>query len=131
MKPVCHWKLCIRSSSSDLNRSKSLDLSVNLRVCICFCADGGIIAGAIIAAVVVCVLIAALLYYVFRVKGYKVGGMRMQTQRANVNTVSSELVQMWLAPNVFRFSNAGSDCVLSFILQPAFSNPNFPSESFT
>lgn len=63
-------------------------------------SNGGIIAGAIIAAVVVCVLIAALLYYVFRVKGYKVGGMRMQTQPANVTA-------------------------------PAFSNPNFPGESFS
>lgn len=94
MKLVRHCKLCIKSRSLDRKHS---NFSVNLCVCVCFCADGGIIAGAIIAAVVICVLIAALLYYLFSVKGYKVGGMRMQTRPANANAVSGELVRCgWL-----------------------------------
>lgn len=122
-------KLGLKSSSI---RSKTLDSSPNLCVCICLCSDGGVIAGAIIAAVVVCILIAGLLYYLFSVKGYKVGGMRMQTRPASENAVSSELVTRspaWMCSGFLPFSLL--DCVLTFVFQPAFTNPNFAGESFS
>lgn len=51
--------------------------------------DGGVIAGAVIAAVVIFVLIAGALYYVFRVRGYKLSGLSLPTRTtSNVDVVS-------------------------------------------
>ncbi|XP_068430349.1 uncharacterized protein [Clinocottus analis] len=64
-------------------------------------SNGGVIAGAVITAVVIVTLIAGLLFYVFRVRGLKVSGLRPPSR----------------AP-------AAVDV-------PAFSNPNFAGESDT
>ncbi|KAA8584470.1 hypothetical protein FQN60_008255 [Etheostoma spectabile] len=64
-------------------------------------SNGGVIVGAIIAAIVVCSLVAGLLYYVFRVRGYKLSGLSLPTKTTTPVDV------------------------------PAFTNPNFSGESDT
>lgn len=51
--------------------------------CISVCTDGGVIAGAVIAAILISVLIAGLLYYIFRVRGYKLSGLSLPTKTTN------------------------------------------------
>ncbi|XP_047200502.1 macrophage mannose receptor 1 [Hippoglossus stenolepis] len=63
--------------------------------------NGGVIAGAVIAALVLLILIAGGLFYLFRVRGYKLSVMSLPTRKATVIDV------------------------------PAFNNPNFPGESDT
>ncbi|XP_023136670.3 macrophage mannose receptor 1 [Amphiprion ocellaris] len=64
-------------------------------------SNGGVIAGAIIGAILFCCLIAALLFYVFRVRGYKLSTLSLPTRSATKVDV------------------------------PAFNNPNFAGESDT
>lgn len=60
-----------------------------MSLCVCFCADAGVIAGGVIAAILIFVLIAGLLYYLLSVRGYKLSGMSLPRQTSNhVDVVS-------------------------------------------
>lgn len=53
---------------------------VPVHVSVSLCTDAGAIAGGIIAAILISVGIGGLLYYVFKVRGYKLSGLSLPTR---------------------------------------------------
>ena len=54
--------------------------------------DGGVVAGAIIGAILFVVLIVGLLYYVIKVRGYKLSSLSLPTR----STSNADVVGYWL-----------------------------------
>ena len=61
-------------------------------VCVSVCTDGGVVAGAIIGAILFIVLIVGLMYYVIRVRGYKLSSLSLPTR----STSKADVVSYWL-----------------------------------